>query len=70
MEVMLGCAWHLDSQQRELKQDLHAQLPSMDPREGRPDHGGRDRHLAVTVADIDVLVSSSLQESLYHFHVA
>mmetsp|Transcript_36571 Transcript_36571/g.90011 ORF Transcript_36571/g.90011 Transcript_36571/m.90011 type:complete len:189 (-) Transcript_36571:289-855(-) len=32
-------------------------LPSMDPREGRPEHGGRDRHVAVTIADVDVLAS-------------
>lgn len=31
--------------------DLHLlQLPSLDPREGRPAHGGRDRHLALRVA--------------------
>jgi hypothetical protein len=38
----------------------------MDPREGRPDHGGRDRHVAVTIADIDVLVSSPAR-SEFHF---
>lgn len=31
------------------------QLPSMDPTEGRPEHGGRDRHMAVTVNNIDVI---------------
>lgn len=31
------------------------QLPSPDPREGRPVHGGRDRHIAVTIADLDPL---------------
>jgi glyoxylase I family protein len=31
------------------------QLPSLDPREGRPVHGGRDRHIAVTIASIDPL---------------
>lgn len=30
-------------------------LPDPDPREGRPEHGGRDRHVAVTVANIDPL---------------
>jgi len=28
------------------------ELPSPDPKTGRPPHGGRDRHVAVTVADI------------------
>ena len=31
------------------------ELPNPDPVEGRPAHGGRDRHLALTVADIDAL---------------
>jgi len=31
------------------------QLPIMDPLEGRPEHGGRDRHTAVTVSSIDIL---------------
>lgn len=31
------------------------QLPSMDPKEGRPEHGGRDRHTAFTVNNIDIL---------------
>ena len=31
------------------------ELPNPDPLEGRPAHGGRDRHLALTVADIDPL---------------
>ena len=28
-------------------------LPNPDPTEGRPDHGGRDRHVAVNVKNID-----------------
>ncbi len=28
------------------------ELPNPDPLKGRPAHGGRDRHLALTVADI------------------
>ncbi len=28
-------------------------LPSPDPTEGRPAHGGRDRHLALAVDDLD-----------------
>jgi glyoxylase I family protein len=31
------------------------QLPSPDPRDGRPVHGGRDRHIAVTISSIDPL---------------
>jgi glyoxylase I family protein len=31
------------------------QLPSMDPKDGRPEHGGRDRHIAVTVNNIDII---------------
>eukprot|EP00287_Rhodomonas_sp_CCMP768_P020038 CAMPEP_0202814968 /NCGR_PEP_ID=MMETSP1389-20130828/5952_1 /ASSEMBLY_ACC=CAM_ASM_000865 /TAXON_ID=302021 /ORGANISM="Rhodomonas sp., Strain CCMP768" /LENGTH=134 /DNA_ID=CAMNT_0049486839 /DNA_START=106 /DNA_END=510 /DNA_ORIENTATION=+ len=33
------------------------QLPDPDPREGRPEHGGRDRHVAVTVSNIDPLTA-------------
>jgi glyoxylase I family protein len=33
------------------------ELPNPDPTEGRPDHGGRDRHLALRVADLAPLVS-------------
>lgn len=31
------------------------ELPNPDPVAGRPDHGGRDRHLAMTVRDLDRL---------------
>jgi len=31
------------------------QLPSMDPTTGRPEHGGRDRHVAVTVNNIEII---------------
>lgn len=31
------------------------ELPNPDPVEGRPSHGGRDRHLALQVQDYDVL---------------
>ncbi|CAN8065210.1 unnamed protein product [Agarophyton chilense] len=34
------------------------QLPSPDPLHGRPEHGGRDRHVAVTVSDLEPLVAS------------
>jgi glyoxylase I family protein len=32
------------------------ELPNPDPVEGRPAHGGRDRHLAFKLADLDSLV--------------
>jgi glyoxylase I family protein len=31
------------------------ELPNPDPLEGRPAHGGRDRHLAMTVGDLGAL---------------
>jgi glyoxylase I family protein len=34
------------------------ELPNPDPIEGRPQHGGRDRHLAVTIADLAPLMAS------------
>ncbi|HEB95537.1 MAG TPA: glyoxalase [Sedimenticola thiotaurini] len=37
-------------------QQIHLlELPSPDPRDGRPGHGGRDRHLALLVHDLDRL---------------
>lgn len=37
-------------------QQLHLmQLPNPDPVNGRPAHGGRDRHVALAVQDMDVL---------------
>ena len=38
------------------RQQLHLlELPNPDPKEGRPAHGGRDRHLALAVSDIAAL---------------
>lgn len=38
------------------KQQIHLlELPNPDPVKGRPAHGGRDRHVALAVSDIDVL---------------
>ena len=38
-------------------QQIHLlELPSPDPSEGRPQHGGRDRHAAFLVTDLDGLV--------------
>ena len=37
-------------------QQIHLlELPNPDPVEGRPAHGGRDRHIAVLVDDLDAL---------------
>lgn len=37
-------------------QQLHLlELPNPDPITGRPDHGGRDRHVAFNVLDLEVL---------------
>ena len=37
-------------------QQLHLlELPNPDPVESRPKHGGRDRHLALTVGNLDAL---------------
>ena len=37
-------------------QQIHLlELPNPDPVEGRPEHGGRDRHTALQVIDIDGL---------------
>ncbi|MCB2262859.1 MAG: VOC family protein [Candidatus Thiosymbion ectosymbiont of Robbea hypermnestra] len=38
------------------EQQIHLlELPNPDPLLGRPQHGGRDRHLALTVPDLDAL---------------
>lgn len=38
------------------EQQLHLlELPNPDPRSGRPAHGGRDRHVALAVQDLDEL---------------
>jgi len=38
-------------------QQLHLlELPNPDPVQGRPAHGGRDRHLAFRVGDLDALI--------------
>ncbi len=34
------------------------ELPNPDPVSGRPEHGGRDRHLAMLVRDLDPLVTA------------
>lgn len=40
------------------EQQIHLlELPNPDPCKGRPDHGGRDRHTAMQVTDIEELQS-------------
>ncbi len=37
-------------------QQIHLlELPSPDPTQGRPQHGGRDRHVALSVQDLDAV---------------
>ncbi len=39
-------------------QQIHLlELPNPDPMEGRPEHGGRDRHLAMTIGSLDALAA-------------
>ena len=39
-------------------QQLHLmQLPNPDPKEGRPEHGGKDKHIALVVENIDALAT-------------
>lgn len=43
-------------------QQLHLlELPNPDPVTGRPQHGGRDRHLAVSVQSLDQLIAKLQQ---------
>ena len=38
------------------RQQIHLmELPNPDPSEGRPNHGGQDRHLALAISDIAAL---------------
>eukprot|EP00188_Purpureofilum_apyrenoidigerum_P002689 Plantae.Rhodophyta-Purpureofilum_apyrenoidigerum.ctg2758.p1 GENE.Plantae.Rhodophyta-Purpureofilum_apyrenoidigerum.ctg2758~~Plantae.Rhodophyta-Purpureofilum_apyrenoidigerum.ctg2758.p1 ORF type:complete len:173 (-),score=28.09 Plantae.Rhodophyta-Purpureofilum_apyrenoidigerum.ctg2758:189-707(-) len=40
-------------------QQVHLmELPNPDPKQGRPDHGGRDKHVAFSVKNIDPLIKS------------
>ncbi len=40
------------------------ELPNPDPTTGRPEHGGRDRHLALTITNLSVLQSSLEQAGI------
>ncbi len=40
------------------EQQVHLlEVPNPDPREGRPEHGGRDRHAAFLVGDLEALAT-------------
>jgi glyoxylase I family protein len=48
-------------------QQLHLlELPNPDPTTGRPEHAGRDRHLALTVDGLAELVTSLEQHGISH----
>ena len=49
------------------EQQLHLlELPNTDPTTGRPAHGGRDRHVALSTANIDP-VRAALDEAAYPY---
>ncbi len=49
------------------EQQLHLlELDNPDPREGRPQHGGRDRHIALSVSNLDVIIAR-LEQSKYPY---
>ena len=45
------------------------ELPNPDPVTGRPAHGGRDRHIALRVCDIDA-IARLLKESGFEFSMS
>lgn len=48
-------------------QQIHLlELPNPDPVSGRPEHGGRDRHLAVQVDDLDDIMARLDAEGLLY----
>lgn len=47
------------------QQQIHLlELPNPDPLEGRPEHGGRDRHVALLFDDLQALVTKLEQASI------
>ena len=49
------------------EQQIHLpELENQDPTTGRPQHGGRDRHIALTVSDLS-LVKADLDEHNVHY---
>ncbi len=48
-------------------QEIHLlELPNPDPLENRPEHVGRDRHIAISVKDISVVVNILEQEKIFY----
>lgn len=48
-------------------QQLHIiLLPNMDPTSGRPEHGGRDRHVALTVDDFAAVKKSLDEQNIFY----
>ncbi len=48
-------------------QQIHLlELPNPDPTEGRPEHGGRDRHVAFHVRDLAVLRARLRSAGVFH----
>lgn len=48
-------------------QQLHIiKLPNMDPTSGRPEHGGRDRHVALTVDDFETVRRTLDQKNIFY----
>ena len=47
------------------RQQIHLlELPNPDPVGDRPEHGGRDRHLAMSIGDLDELAARLGQEGI------
>lgn len=48
-------------------QQIHLlELPNPDPTTGRPDHGGRDRHVALTVTELDPIKALLESNAVYY----
>lgn len=48
-------------------QQLHIiKLPNMDATAGRPEHGGRDRHVALTVDDFDSVRNTLDENNIFY----
>ena len=46
-------------------QQIHLmELPNPDPLEGRPSHGGRDRHIAISISNISALMATLDQNQI------
>ncbi|PHS24832.1 MAG: glyoxalase [Methylophaga sp.] len=46
-------------------QQLHLmQLPNPDPKDGRPEHGGKDKHVALVVDNLDALAAKLEAEGI------